>query len=65
MDRGIQIDESIESQVTPEKVASHLAKRARNFNLVIDAFGGAGGNAIAFAKETDFVVVVEKDMKRC
>lgn len=65
MDRGIQVDEGIETQVTPEKVANYLAKRARNYNLVIDAFAGAGGNAIAFAKESDFVIAIEKDMKRC
>lgn len=34
--------------MTPEKVAHHIAERCR-CDLIIDAFCGAGGNAIQFA----------------
>ena len=47
MDRGIKVDKNIENQVTPEKIANYLAKRAKNINLIVDAFGGVGGNSIA------------------
>ncbi|KAG8235795.1 hypothetical protein J437_LFUL015834 [Ladona fulva] len=34
--------------VTPEKVAEHIAERCRS-DVIVDAFCGAGGNAIQFA----------------
>jgi len=34
--------------VTPEKLAMHTAERLR-CDLIVDAFCGAGGNAIQFA----------------
>lgn len=34
--------------MTPEKVAKHTAKRCK-CDVIIDAFCGAGGNAIQFA----------------
>lgn len=34
--------------VTPEKIAQHIAKRCR-CDTIVDAFCGAGGNAIQFA----------------
>jgi trimethylguanosine synthase len=46
-----QILYNIESwySVTPEKVAIHHAKRCGRESIVLDAFCGAGGNAIQFA----------------
>lgn len=36
--------------VTPERIAEHIAKRCQHAgDVVIDAFCGAGGNAIQFA----------------
>ena len=34
--------------VTPEKIAEHIAQRCK-CDTIIDAFCGAGGNAIQFA----------------
>lgn len=34
--------------VTPERIAEHIAERCR-CNIIVDAFCGAGGNAIQFA----------------
>lgn len=34
--------------VTPEKIAEHIAERCK-CDTIIDAFCGAGGNAIQFA----------------
>lgn len=34
--------------VTPERIARHIADRCR-CDLIVDAFCGAGGNAIQFA----------------
>ena len=47
--------------VTPEKIAIHHAERFKGKTIVLDAFAGAGGNAIQFAlrKDISFVLGVE------
>ncbi|KAK6632608.1 hypothetical protein RUM43_013376 [Polyplax serrata] len=47
-DRGIQLDSESWFSVTPENVAKHHAERCR-CDVIVDAFCGAGGNAIQFA----------------
>ena len=66
---GIQMDPQSWYSVTPEAIANHIAKKmTRNLsNLVIlDAFAGVGGNAIAFARrpEVDLVVCVDTDVQK-
>ena len=60
--------------MTPERVANHHAERVAaaieaqgrrvESALVVDAFAGCGGNAIAFAKRGFQVIGVEMDAKR-
>ena len=47
--------------VTPENIAAHTAERFSGKGIVLDAFAGAGGNAIQFAsrKDISFVIGVE------
>ncbi|XP_003376563.1 trimethylguanosine synthase-like protein [Trichinella spiralis] len=47
-DRGIALDRESWYSVTPEKIAKHIAKRCK-FASVVDAFCGAGSNAIHFS----------------
>ena len=51
-DNGIIMDQESWYSVTPEKIAQHIAKRCTSNDVVIDAFCGAGGNAIQFALHT-------------
>ena len=52
--------------VTPECIAEHTAERFSGNTIVLDAFAGAGGNAIQFALRDDigFVLGVELDFSR-
>lgn len=48
--------------VTPEKIARHIADRCQ-CDLIIDAFCGAGGNAIQFAftcERGKYLIVVDE-----
>lgn len=46
--------------VCPEEIAVHTAKRCQ-FDIVIDAFCGIGGNAIQFARTCKRVVAIDID----
>ena len=48
-DQGCLLDEEGWYSVTPEAVADQIAERCR-CDVILDAFCGVGGNAIAFAK---------------
>lgn len=48
-DEGIQLDKESWFSVTPENVAWHIANKC-GYDVVLDAFCGAGGNTIQFAK---------------
>lgn len=52
-DLGIELDRVSWYSVTPEKIASHIARRfaASGARIIVDAFAGAAGNTIAFARE--------------
>ncbi len=62
-DEGIQLDEVSLYQTTPEEIALHQAKKM-NCKTIVDAFCGAGGNAIAFAKVCDKVIAIELNPER-
>ncbi|GBP37832.1 Trimethylguanosine synthase [Eumeta japonica] len=59
-DEGIKLDTESWFSVTPEKVARHLAERCR-CDLIVDAFCGAGGNAIQFAWTCERVIAIDID----
>lgn len=46
--------------VTPEEIAVHIAERCR-CDVIIDAFCGAGGNAIQFAHTCNHVIAIDID----
>ena len=49
-EKYIKLDFESWSTVTPEKVAKHIAKRLKNFDVIFDAFCGVGGNLIQVRK---------------
>eukprot|EP00978_Attheya_sp_CCMP212_P006154 scaffold13850_cov50-Attheya_sp.AAC.3 len=74
-DDGIQLDKESWYSVTPEVIANHIANRMshiltnhsnepRNDFVVLDAFCGCGGNAIAFAKQPNVSLVICIDTDR-
>ncbi|CAG9821834.1 unnamed protein product [Phaedon cochleariae] len=62
-DQGIKLDEESWYSVTPEKVAKHAAERCQ-CDVIIDAFCGAGGNAIQFAFTCKRVIAIDIDPKK-
>lgn len=61
-DQGIQLDEEGWFSVTPEQIADHVAYHLAELThphtlILLDAFGGCGGNSIAFAKHPNIMVV--------
>lgn len=59
-DEGVQLDAESWFSVTPEELAKHTAERLR-CDLIIDAFCGAGGNAIQFAFTCERVIAIDID----
>lgn len=49
--------------VTPAAIAEHIAERCRS-DVILDAFCGVGGNAIAFAQTCDRVIAMDNDPVR-
>jgi len=49
--------------VTPAEIASHIAERC-TCDVVLDAFCGVGGNAIAFARTCERVIAMDNDPVR-
>jgi trimethylguanosine synthase len=67
-DHGVQLDDEGWFSVTPEQIADHVASRLYQLSearpmVVLDAFCGCGGNAIAFAKLPN-VTVLAVDVDR-
>jgi SAM-dependent methyltransferase len=60
---GTRLDDEGRLSLTPEHLALQIAARIRG-RSVLDAGCGAGGNAIAFAREGCRVVAVERDEAR-
>ncbi|XP_043529277.1 trimethylguanosine synthase isoform X2 [Frieseomelitta varia] len=59
-DQGIKLDRESWFSVTPEKIAEHIAQRCK-CDTIIDAFCGAGGNAIQFAFTCEKVFAIDID----
>lgn len=59
-DMGIKLDRESWFSVTPEKIAKHTADRCK-CDIIIDAFCGAGGNTIQFAKLCRRVIAIDLD----
>lgn len=49
--------------MTPAEIAAHIAERCRA-DVVLDAFCGLGGNAIAFARTCERVIAMDNDPTR-
>ena len=68
-DDGIWLTDDAWFGVTPEpvanKIAEHVASAPKIKTVLIDAFGGAGGNVIAFARSGRWkqIFAVERDPK--
>lgn len=61
--RGTRLDHEGKLSLTPEPIALQLGERAGRLR-VIDAFAGAGGNAIGFARAGCPVTAIELDEER-
>lgn len=61
-DMGIKMDSEGWFSVTPEVIAHHIARRVARDGpegmVIMDAFCGVGGNAVAFASHPDIALVV-------
>lgn len=57
------LDETGWFSVTPAEIAAHIAERCRA-DVVLDAFCGLGGNAIAFARTCERVIAMDNDPTR-
>ena len=66
-DQGIILDTEGWFSVTPEQIAAHVAQQvAVSYGpmVVLDAFGGCGGNAIGFCQRPEIAQVVCVDLDR-
>uniref|UniRef100_A0A2A4JZ60 Trimethylguanosine synthase n=1 Tax=Heliothis virescens TaxID=7102 RepID=A0A2A4JZ60_HELVI len=59
-DEGIMLDRESWFSVTPENVAWHIANKYV-YDVVLDAFCGAGGNTIQFAHTSKKVIAIDID----
>lgn len=59
-DLGIKLDRESWFSVTPEKIAVYTASRCE-CDVIVDAFCGAGGNTIQFAKTCRKVIAIDID----
>lgn len=59
-DLGCRLDDEGWFSITPERIARHIAERARS-DLVVDLFVGCGGNAIQFALSSHYVLAIDID----
>ncbi|KZO96635.1 S-adenosyl-L-methionine-dependent methyltransferase [Calocera viscosa TUFC12733] len=62
-DSGCLLDEVGWFSITPEKIADQIAERCR-CDVVLDAFCGVGGNAIAFARTCERVIAIDNSPVR-
>jgi len=64
--RGVRLDEEGRRSLTPERLALDLGRAAQRAGIrtVLDAFAGAGGNAIGFARAGVAVTATELDPDR-
>ncbi|KAH9988566.1 RNA cap guanine-N2 methyltransferase-domain-containing protein [Russula vinacea] len=62
-DEGCLLDEEGWYSVTPEAIATQIAERCR-CDVILDAFCGVGGNAIAFARTCQHVIALDTSPTR-
>ena len=62
-DEGCLLDRVGWYSVTPELIANQIAERCR-CDIIVDAFCGVGGNAIAFAQTCERVIAIDNDETR-
>ena len=62
-DSGVKLDLESWFSVTPERIAQHIAYRM-SFDVVVDGFCGAGGNAIQLAMTCHHVIAIDIDEKK-
>ncbi|XP_014474789.1 PREDICTED: uncharacterized protein LOC106744478 isoform X2 [Dinoponera quadriceps] len=62
-DEGIQLDIESWYSVTPERIAIQIARRCK-CDVIIDAFCGAGGNAIQFGFTCNKVIAIDIDPEK-
>lgn len=62
-DEGIQMDRESWYSVTPEEIARNQAKTC-TCDLMVDAYAGAGGNSIQFARTCGFVIGIDNRLDR-
>ncbi|KAI0297832.1 RNA cap guanine-N2 methyltransferase-domain-containing protein [Multifurca ochricompacta] len=62
-DEGCLLDEEGWYSVTPEAIATQIAERCR-CDVILDAFCGVGGNAIAFARTCERVIALDTSPTR-
>jgi len=62
-DEGCLLDKEGWYSVTPEAIATQIAERCR-CDVVLDAFCGVGGNAIAFARTCERVIALDTSPTR-
>ena len=63
-DCGIRLDAESWYSVTPEKIALAIAARCSKDDVVVDAFCGCGGNAIALARRCKHVIAIDIDPRK-
>ncbi|KAG7296276.1 hypothetical protein JYU34_021401 [Plutella xylostella] len=59
-DEGIRLDLESWFSVTPERVSQHIAERCR-CDVIVDAFCGAGGNALQLPTTCERVIAIDID----
>lgn len=62
-EREMMLDEEGLFSLALESVALHIAERTPG-NFIVDAFCGAGGSAIGFARKGKYVVAIDNDAHR-
>ncbi|KAI9455034.1 S-adenosyl-L-methionine-dependent methyltransferase [Russula earlei] len=62
-DEGCLLDEEGWYSITPEAIATQIAERCR-CDVILDAFCGVGGNAIAFARTCERVIALDTSPTR-
>jgi len=63
-DCGIRLDAESWYSVTPENIALAIASRCSRDDVVVDAFCGCGGNAIALARRCKHVIAIDVDPRK-
>lgn len=63
-DEGIQLRGECWYTITPEEIAADIARRCSKYDVILDAFCGAGGNAIQYALHCKKVITTDTDPEK-